>query len=468
MKILLSNLHFRMGLWLLVLLGAVWLAIWANNRSQIEESARRDVDRRLQESASLVLQLHYLQNNTAPPDESALRNVIGSPDEPADTRTPVTPAFEIRTGTRVLLSSGDFPLAEAPGAPGFESRDVDGRRWRLYTRLDGERGLTIRVALDQREQDASEAALRRDFDSPLLWLLPLLALAALISIRQGLAPLRTLAARLDRLDPGDPQPLDLDRRRVPGELRPLVGTLDRLLLQMRDIYARQRAFTASAAHELRTPLAGCLAQLSIARHAPNASARERAFGRMHESIEHMTQLIRRMLMLARLDRAGSALERQPVALGTLIEEVAAQYQAAAAEAGISLDVHIARALTIKGEPSLLHALVANPLENALDVSPPGTTVAISLDRQGATAQITLSDEGPGIPLALQERVFDPFYQGDPGDDTTRRGSGLGLAITRAIVEAHDGTIEIRKGVARGTVIDIHLPADEPDPSTQNG
>ncbi|WP_456268828.1 ATP-binding protein [Kushneria sp. AK178] len=447
------GLHQRLLLWLLILLGALWVVLWANHYSQVEKSARQDIDDRLRSAAMLIIQLHHGQNRDT--TETSLPEVApsGSDDDRAR-RSP--PAFELLDRSRQLIARSDnFPDTPASSTTGFENRQIDGNTWRFYTSIHDQGDLVLRVAFAQQTQEATSRLLTRDFGSPLLWLLPGLALAALLSVWRGLAPLRRLTVRIGRVDPENPTPLSPAEREVPRELKPLVHTLDHLLARMRHIYARQRAFTASAAHELRTPLAGCLAQLRLARHAHDEPRRRRALERMRESIEHMTQLIHRMLLLARLDRSGKGIETQPITLEALIQEVIEQHEQAATEAGVHLETRLPpEPLTLEGEPALLNAMLTNLVDNALRAAPRGSSVEITLERTDRQALITLSDQGCGLSPEERERVFAPFHQGPHGSEN---GSGLGLTISHAIVEAHQGTIDMDAGDNGGTVVTVRLP-----------
>ncbi|ARS52558.1 sensor histidine kinase [Kushneria konosiri] len=454
------GLHQRLLLWLLILLGALWMVLWANHYGQAERSARRDIDDRLRSAAMLIIELHHAQNpDDATAPLSATLPASGPSGSEEDRVRLFTPAFELLDRSRQLIARSDnFPDTPVTNTTGFESRDINGETWRLYTSLHAQGNLMLRVAFAQRTQEATSRSLRKDFGSPLLWLLPGLALAALLSVWQGLAPLRRLTGRLRRVDPEDPKPLAPVERDVPRELQPLVHTLNDLLTRIRDTYARQRAFTASAAHELRTPLAGCLAQLRLAQLAHDEPRRTRALERMRESIKHMTQLIRRMLLLARLDRSGGGIETQTIDPGALIHEVVEQHEQAATEAGVHLEARLPSApLSLEGDPALLNAMLTNLVDNALRASPRDASVVITLERGDRQALITLSDQGSGIPAEERERVFDPFHQGIQGSDS---GSGLGLTIAHAIVEAHQGTIDLDAGEDGGTVVRIRLPCHD--------
>ncbi|MFC0267242.1 sensor histidine kinase [Kushneria aurantia] len=452
MSVRVTSLHSRLLVWLLVLLGAIWIATWANNQGRIDERARQEVDNRLLATATLVLKIQRQRGAEALPD-----GALAGAGAPSD----ALPAFELRSRSRVVLRSADFPTAETPATPGFSNQAIDGRRWRLYTAIDESSGLTVRVALGLEQQQASVEALHRDFDSPLLWLLPALALASLASVWLGLGPLRRLERQVASIDPTDPRPLALPERRVPRELRSLVHQLDQRLDEVRDVYARQRAFTASAAHELRTPLAGCLAQLRPAQHGRDDEARRRAFGRIRQGLDHMTELIRRMLLLARLDRAGNGIDKQTVALDEIAREVIETYRERAVERGIALELALpSRPLLLIGEPSLLSAMLANPLENALNASPTDSRVNLALGVEEGEVFIRTRDDGCGIPHEERARIFDPFHQ---GHDDTYQGSGLGLTIVQAIVHAHHGRIAVRDAEHGGTMIEIHLPLNENRP-----
>lgn len=442
------GLHTRLVLWLLVLLAVLWLLIWGNARSIIEDVAARDVDRRLQSTASLLLSLYIDKGLRTGPGVG----VIGPSGYAADN----APRYLIETsgGVQVVRSSG-FPQANKEMTPGFTNRTVGQQDWRFYTLSDAEHGVIVRVALARSTGLAYTKALNRDFARPLHWLLPLLVMLAFFSVWRGLAPLRGIERAVARIDPLDPQPLDVERRSAPSELYKLIGTLNDLIGRVREVLMRQRTFTIGAGHELRTPLAGCRTQLHVAGLSSDESRRQRALQQASVSMDRMTVALEQLLLFARLDPAAPPLEQRRLNLDALIRRVMASLdkEARHARARLILDSDHAPAM-LHGNEVLLETLISNLLTNAIRFSPPGGEVRVTLTRRPGMFSFSVRDQGKGLSEAQQQRIFKPFYK---GDGQAGRGNGLGLAIVDAVARAHGGTVVAVSPGDSGTEFRVCLP-----------
>jgi signal transduction histidine kinase len=165
----------------------------------------------------------------------------------------------------------------------------------------------------------------------------------------------------------------------------------------------------------------------------------------------MRRLVGDLLLLARAD-AKRAQPRRPTDLGAVLTEAASELGPMAEEHELSIDPGHAR---VEGAQDELHRLALNLLENAIRHTPPGTHVQASSASDGAWASLTVEDDGPGIPAAIERRVFERFVRGG-GDGG--RGSGLGLAIVRAVAESHGGTVSLeRPASGRGTKFVVRIP-----------
>ena len=129
-------------------------------------------------------------------------------------------------------------------------------------------------------------------------------------------------------------------------------------------------------------------------------------------------------------------------MSALVRDLAETYSLVAEDAGQSLVTHVDDAddYEISGNPQMLHRLVVNLLQNAVNYGPNGNRICMELTRQSGDVALVVTDHGPGIPETARDAVFQPFYRLDPS--RTKPGSGLGLALVRAIVERHSGTIAL--------------------------
>ena len=258
----------------------------------------------------------------------------------------------------------------------------------------------------------------------------------------------------------------LPKPRANDEVSDLAHTLEDMLRQLSaargEIEAalqRQRDFVADASHELRTPLTSILANLELLESEVDGEAREMA-GSALRSSRRMRRLVADLLLLARAD-AGRQAPKRALDLSAVAREAATEASPLAAGQPLALDAP--EAVPVLGVADDLHRLVANLIENALVHTPPGTPVTVSTSRRDGNAVVEVSDRGPGVPPELRARVFDRFARG-AGDTSTGSGSGLGLAIVRAVVEAHDGHVELTDAEGGGARFVVTLPlALEQDP-----
>ena len=291
-------------------------------------------------------------------------------------------------------------------------------------------------------------------------------------IRRTMAPLEQLSAvagqvaRL-RLDSGE---VALAIRVPPSAAHPAteVGQVGLALNRMLDnvagaLEARQasetkvRRFVADASHELRTPLTAIRGYTDMLRLTEPLTAQgSESLGRVESQSLRMSRLVEDLLMLARLDE-GQPLKLGPVDLTQLLVETVMDQKVIAPDHVWRLDLP-EEPLEIRGDGAKLHQVLVNLLSNARKHTPAGTTVSAAVARSArGDAIITVTDDGPGIPAELQERVFARFARADQARSGHEGSIGLGLSIVRAIVEAHGGTVELTSRPGR-TEFAVRLPA----------
>jgi two-component system OmpR family sensor kinase len=292
-------------------------------------------------------------------------------------------------------------------------------------------------------------------------LVPALALLIAWIVRRTLRPIDALARDIARRPADSLEPLPVAA--LPAEVRPLVEEINVLLGRLGTVLERERAFTADAAHELRSPLTALrlqLDRLGAAIEDGDGAERRLAHAQLHDGVARATRLVEQLLAMARLE-VGGRHERRTVALDQLAREVVEAALPLADQRGIDLGLERAEPLAIDVEPEGLRALLGNLVDNALRHAPRSGHVDVSVRRAapevGAAecAMLEVVDDGPGIPAAERERVFDRFYR-VPGGEAS--GSGIGLAIVRAVAERHGGRVELADGPdGRGLAARVWLP-----------
>ncbi|MDQ1123891.1 two-component system OmpR family sensor kinase [Microbacterium trichothecenolyticum] len=246
--------------------------------------------------------------------------------------------------------------------------------------------------------------------------------------------------------------------RVGSSLNDLLGHVQSSLAARHHSEEQLRRFIADASHELRTPLASIrgYAQLSLGEAGPMTPTQARSFDRIESEAQRMASLVDDLLLLARLD-AGQSLRREEVELTLLAVDAVSDAQAADATHEWRLDVSD-DLISVTGDDNRLRQVVANLLRNASTHTPAGTTVTLSLAREGNDAILRVSDTGPGIDPAVVGRLFERFARGDDSRNRDAGSTGLGLSIAQAITEAHGGTISVDSAPGR-TVFEVRLPAE---------
>jgi signal transduction histidine kinase len=234
------------------------------------------------------------------------------------------------------------------------------------------------------------------------------------------------------------------------EIHRLAVTLNDMLHRLDAARARQRAFVADAAHELRSPLTNMRTELEVAQRLPDTTDWPALSADLLTDVERLGRLVDDLLLLARADDAATRPARAPaerVELGGLLSEVAARYP------GVRYDRPDQPVETV-GDRDALGRIVANLLDNA--VRHAGQVVELGVAADGAYQMITVSDDGPGIAAADRERVFQRFTRLDDGRARDAGGSGLGLAIVRELVRRHDGTVTLGDAEP-GLRVEVRLP-----------
>ncbi len=265
---------------------------------------------------------------------------------------------------------------------------------------------------------------------------------------RGVYPLEILAKEIahrspDRLDPLVPE-------LAPSEIRPLIAALNHLFGRLQRAYDNEKAFTADAAHELRTPLAAIIAQAQVAQKAQDGKEQTQALTQLLKSAKQASHLVDQLLCLARLDSLHQ-LNITKVRLDVLAEEVCAQLAPAAIDKGIVFGLTCSGVTTVEGDATLLAVLLRNLIDNAIRYTPAGGTVEVTVVDQ----RLEVADNGPGIPIEHRLLVLRRF-QRLAGQEIS--GSGLGLAIVARIAQLHRATLAFSEGLAdRGLRVVVRFP-----------
>jgi two-component system OmpR family sensor kinase len=265
------------------------------------------------------------------------------------------------------------------------------------------------------------------------------------------SPLRRMAATAEEVRSGDLTPRLREEPAAAPELRAVIAGFNRMLERLDFAFSRQRRFVSDASHELRTPLTAIRGQLEVLAANPDAGVEEvrRVKTVTLAEVERMERLVEELLALAQLDER-SEMEVSQVDLPALLHELAA-VDASGIELGEMAQRHVA------GSPELLARVVRNLLANARRHAGESGRVVLSATAADGRVTICVDDDGPGIPAAERDRIFERFHRVDSARGRDSGGSGLGLAISRKIVEAHGGRIWVEDSALGGARAAFELP-----------
>lgn len=259
-------------------------------------------------------------------------------------------------------------------------------------------------------------------------------------VRASLRPLRDAARLLDVPAGAAAGAAPL----VPAEIAPFLHTAREALRVVESEMARQQRFIANAAHELRTPLSILSGRVDAVTDAEVRTA-------ITADIDGMNRVVAQLLTLMRLGHRDIARD-EPIDVGLRVRQLAADFAPVAIAAGRDLAVQVTGAPRMLGNAMAFDSAVRNVIANALRAEPAGGTVEISV---GPGATVAVADHGPGIPEAMRDKVFEPFWRGDE----ISPGSGLGLAIVRDAVGLHGGVLRIEATPGGGATVRMGFEPD---------
>ena len=290
---------------------------------------------------------------------------------------------------------------------------------------------------------------------PELLLIVLVGVLIWYGVERGLRPLAALQREISSRSHRDLSPLA--EHNVPGEVHALIHAINDLLARLNEAMSAQQRFIADAAHQLRTPLAGLKTQTELA-------LRQQELGEIRHTLQHLnaatgrtTHLVNQLLSLARAEPgAGRTQALNVLSLSDLARDTTTEWVPRAIERNIDLGFDGTPVdAAIEGDALLIREMLGNLLDNAIRYTQSGGQVTVRVATAGNKVELSVEDNGPGVPPAERERVFERFHRvlGSGAE-----GCGLGLAIVREIVQSHDAETRLGPGTSgRGTLVTVAFP-----------
>jgi signal transduction histidine kinase len=275
-----------------------------------------------------------------------------------------------------------------------------------------------------------------------------------------LSPIHTLAAAAEKISVISWEFAVPERAKRFDELRPLASAIERTIARLQRSFEQQKRFTSDAAHELKTDLAivkSSLQLLSMKMRTPEEYARGLSLGL--DDFTRLENTVQKMLTLARLEQPVEA-KGQTCRLNDVLEDAICQSSPFAAIRQINVITRDNAPVAVPLDRRDAELLCSNILLNALQHSPAGAVVEVSLCAEGPLVRLVMRDHGDGVNDEDRRYLFEPFYRGDPSRSRKSGGSGLGLSICKAICDRVGGSIEIGNHPDGGAVVSVTLPRSE--------
>ncbi|ANN59937.1 histidine kinase [Mesorhizobium loti NZP2037] len=364
--------------------------------------------------------------------------------------------YHVKTARgRLLTGYPNLPEALTPSSTEATYRD---HRLRLLTFSQGVVGagedspISVTVGVTLAGHDAMVRRLWFGAFAQQLALVAIAGLFVLLGLHRGLAPLIRLRDAVRSPNRSDLDPIEV--RGAQSEIRPLIDALNAYMARVRAQMASQRRFVANAAHQLRTPLALLSTQASYALRETVPDARHEALVALQASSGRLARLAEQLLTLSRAEPGSRRPRADRVDLTEAARQVLETHAPIAVSRNVDLGLEEAGPVSVIGDGTMLREMIVNLVDNALRYSSSGGSVTVRLATVDGEAVLTVTDDGPGIPVGERDHVFERFYR---IAGSTEEGSGLGLAIVREVIENAGGRVTLRDGAAGGLVVDVRLP-----------
>jgi len=278
-----------------------------------------------------------------------------------------------------------------------------------------------------------------------------------VFMKGAFSPVKRMVAVARRITAEDLS-LRIDPLHSHDEIGELATTLNEMISRLERSFNHSQQFSADVSHELKTPLAKlkCHAEVTLRRDRTRKEY-QHVLMKMIEDTEKLQKIIEDLFFLVSMDTRNVPLSFRSLPLHDVFFMVFEELQPLATKRAVGVVFEDIEAVTLKGDLGLLKRLFTNLLLNAIQYTPSGGDITVSLRKDADYAILILTDTGIGIPKEALPYIFDRFYRVDPSRSYETGGSGLGLAIAQKSVEFHDGTISVRSDVGHGTTFRVSLP-----------
>ncbi len=340
---------------------------------------------------------------------------------------------------KLLLHSASVPIEPlSSGKIGFSDKWLNEKPWRVFTTHAEDSDITVVVAEQYDFREELEGRITQDSIFIMLLTFPFLGLLIWLIVGRGLDSVRRVTDEVRHRAPTYLEPVDL--KSVPIEIQPLIDELNKLFLRLREAFQREKRFAADAAHELRTPLAAISTQVQVAMNITDEKEREKSLVKILAGVDRSVHVVQQLLTLSRTLPEAGAHELEEVNVTKQTTQVVAEMAPAALYKNTEIEVEAPDTpALIMGNPTALGIMIRNLVDNAIRYTPEGSNIKVCIKEDADKVKLIVSDNGPGIPEELRERVFERFFRvlGNASP-----GSGLGLGIVAQIASIHNADVKL--------------------------
>ncbi|SMG20793.1 ATP-binding protein [Paraburkholderia susongensis] len=459
-----SSIRRRLALLVLASIVLVWGIALVSSYRQASHEVGEWEEARLAELAQILAlldpaNLTTLANARIDVREEEKGGEPGASDLDDDDTLPRDALFQVRAANGEVLAGSpqlhaldawDLPLPPASGAHNIM---LGGQMYHSFTLRGTALGHSVRVFEPANTRSDLVSGVASRITRSTLVALPVLALLVWISIGWSLAPLKVLSAAIRSRDINRMGPVGIGR--TPIEVRPLVDAINQMLASLHNSLERERAFTADAAHELKTPLAAIKVQAQVALAEPDIALQRLAMERVVQGVDRSARLAEQLLLLARLDE-HEKLPTEPLKPAAIAKHTLLANERNAQQKNIRVVLSGDLLAEIYAEPVLIGILLDNLLDNAIKYGRADGNIEVAVQQTGDRVQVTVRDDGPGVEPDDLARLTSRFFRAT-GHQAT--GSGLGLSIVARIAEHFGASLHLGTGIGeRGLAVRVSFPA----------
>ncbi len=357
-------------------------------------------------------------------------------------------------GNLLLHSHGAPTVPMSDGQPGFSNTFLDQSTWRVFTYKNTQNKATIIVAENNIQRQILKNALATNNLIIMLITIPLLGLLIWFIVNNTLTKITSIAVEISQRAPRYLEPVNI--KHIPVEVQALIDELNKLFIRLRQAFDREQRFAADAAHELRTPMAAIKTQTQVALNSETPEEYNAALHKILAGVNRSTHVVQQLLTLSRLNPGSSMDQQKAINIVAIVTEIISELVPLAIDNDAEIEfICDKNNIPLLGNAASLGILIRNLLDNAILYTPDNGKVKVELEQKPDQVILRVSDNGPGIPEKLHNRVFERFFR---VLGSQKPGSGLGLAIVQQISNLHHAELTLGKPEqGTGLVIQICFP-----------